>query len=54
MNNFNGFYEDIVGIVNKEGNVCGMMLYFECVFEILLGINSGVKLFELMVKSWRE
>lgn len=54
MNNLNGLYDDIVGIVNEKGNVCGMMLYFERVLEMLLGIDSGVKLFEVMVKSWRE
>lgn len=53
-NNPNGSYEDIAGIVNKEGNVCGMMPHPERALETLLGTNSGVKLFESMVKSWRE
>ena len=49
-NNPNGSYEDIAGIVNKEGNVCGMMPHPERALETLLGTNSGVKLFESMVK----
>ena len=53
-NNPNGSYEDIAGIVNKEGNVCGMMPHPERALETLLGTNSGVKLFESMVKSWRN
>lgn len=52
--NPNGSYEDIAGIVNKEGNVCGMMPHPERALETLLGTDSGVKLFESMVKSWRE
>ncbi|MFA0981357.1 phosphoribosylformylglycinamidine synthase I, partial [Staphylococcus aureus] len=36
------------------GNVCGMMPHHERELETLLGTNSGVKLFESMVKSWRE
>ena len=52
--NPNGSYEDIAGIVNKEGNVCGMMPHPERALETLLGTDSGEKLFESMVKSWRE
>ena len=52
--NPNGSYADIAGIVNKEGNVCGMMPHPERAMESLLGTDSGVKLFEAMVYSWRE
>lgn len=52
--NPNGSYEDIAGIVSKEGNVCGMMPHPERALEMILGTDSGVKLFESMVKSWRE
>ena len=45
---------DIAGIVNKAGNVCGMMPHPERALETLLGTDSGVKLFEAMVNSWRE
>lgn len=54
VNNPNGSYADIAGIINKEGNVCGMMPHPERALEKLLGTDSGVKLFEAMVKSWRE
>lgn len=49
--NPNGSYADIAGIVNKEGNVCGMMPHPERAMESLLGTDSGVKLFEAMVNS---
>ncbi|MDT3982872.1 phosphoribosylformylglycinamidine synthase subunit PurQ, partial [Staphylococcus ureilyticus] len=52
--NPNGSYNDIAGIVNKNGNVCGMMPHPERAMESLLGSDSGVKLFEAMVNSWRE
>ncbi|MDU4451034.1 MAG: phosphoribosylformylglycinamidine synthase subunit PurQ, partial [Staphylococcus lugdunensis] len=52
--NPNGSYKDIAGIVNKEGNVCGMMPHPERALETILGTDSGVKLFEAMVNSWRE
>ncbi|VED28720.1 phosphoribosylformylglycinamidine synthase I [Staphylococcus warneri] len=52
--NPNGSYADIAGIVNKEGNVCGMMPHPERAMESLLGTDGGVKLFEAMVNSWRE
>ncbi|HCX1803357.1 TPA: phosphoribosylformylglycinamidine synthase I [Staphylococcus aureus] len=54
VNNPNGSYDDIAGIVNEKGNVCGMMPHPERALETLLGTDSGVKLFEAMVKSWRE
>ncbi|HJF68505.1 phosphoribosylformylglycinamidine synthase subunit PurQ [Staphylococcus kloosii] len=52
--NPNGSYRDIAGIVNKQGNVCGMMPHPERALERILGTDSGVKLFEAMVNSWRE
>ena len=52
--NPNGSYNDIAGIVNETGNVCGMMPHPERAMETLLGTNSGIKLFEAMVNSWRE
>ena len=54
QDNPNGSYKDIAGIVNKEGNVCGMMPHPERALETILGTDSGVKLFEAMVNSWRE
>ena len=52
--NPNGSHENIAGIVNKAGNVCGMMPHPERALEKILGTDSGVKLFEAMVNSWRE
>ncbi|MBI5975412.1 phosphoribosylformylglycinamidine synthase subunit PurQ [Staphylococcus canis] len=52
--NPNGSYDDIAGIVNEKGNVCGMMPHPERALEKILGTDNGVKLFESMVKSWRE
>lgn len=52
--NPNGSYDDIAGIVNEKGNVCGMMPHPERALESILGTDDGVKLFESMVNSWRE
>ncbi|PHK50557.1 phosphoribosylformylglycinamidine synthase I [Staphylococcus edaphicus] len=54
VDNPNGSFNDIAGIVNEQGNVCGMMPHPERAIESILGSNSGVKLFEAMVNSWRE
>ncbi|UXR72237.1 phosphoribosylformylglycinamidine synthase I [Staphylococcus sp. IVB6240] len=54
QDNPNGSHDDIAGIINKQGNVCGMMPHPERALEQILGTDNGVKLFESMVKSWRE
>ena len=53
-NNPNGSVEDIAGITNKSGNVLGMMPHPERAVDELLGSNNGLKLFQSIVKSWRE
>lgn len=53
-NNPNGSVEDIAGIINKEGNVLGMMPHPERAVEELLGSDDGVKLFQSIVNNWRE
>ncbi|WP_019378789.1 phosphoribosylformylglycinamidine synthase subunit PurQ [Virgibacillus halodenitrificans] len=53
-NNPNGSIDNIAGIVNKEGNVLGMMPHPERAVEALLGSNDGIKLFQSMIKNWRE
>jgi phosphoribosylformylglycinamidine synthase len=53
-NNPNGSVEDIAGITNKSGNVLGMMPHPERAVDKLLGSNDGLKLFQSIVKSWRE
>jgi phosphoribosylformylglycinamidine synthase subunit PurQ / glutaminase len=53
-NNPNGSISDIAGITNKEGNVLGMMPHPERAVEALLGSDDGLKLFQSIVKNWRE
>jgi phosphoribosylformylglycinamidine synthase subunit PurQ / glutaminase len=52
--NPNGSLEDIAGITNKQGNVLGMMPHPERAVDALLGSADGLKLFQSIVKSWRE
>ncbi|MEK3888372.1 phosphoribosylformylglycinamidine synthase subunit PurQ [Bacillus sp. FSL K6-3431] len=53
-NNPNGSVADIAGIINKQGNVLGMMPHPERAVEVLLGSDDGVKLFESIIKNWRK
>lgn len=53
-NNPNGSISDIAGIMNKQGNVLGMMPHPERAVSSLLGSADGLKLFQSIVKSWRE
>ncbi|MFJ7727255.1 phosphoribosylformylglycinamidine synthase subunit PurQ [Neobacillus sp. NPDC097160] len=52
--NPNGSLEDIAGITNEKGNVLGMMPHPERAVDELLGSADGLKLFQSIVKSWRE
>jgi len=52
--NPNGSIENIAGIMNERGNVLGMMPHPERAVEKLLGNNDGIKLFQSIVKYWRE
>lgn len=52
--NFNGSLQDIAGIVNEKGNVLGMMPHPERAVDELLGSADGLKLFQSIVKQWRE
>ncbi|MFC7372508.1 phosphoribosylformylglycinamidine synthase subunit PurQ [Fictibacillus iocasae] len=52
--NPNGSVADIAGITNRAGNVLGMMPHPERAVEKLLGSEDGLKLFQSIVKSWRE
>ncbi|MFD2045193.1 phosphoribosylformylglycinamidine synthase subunit PurQ [Ornithinibacillus salinisoli] len=54
QNNPNGSVANIAGIVNKEGNVLGMMPHPERAVESLLGSDDGLKLFKSIVRNWRE
>ncbi|MBP1948233.1 phosphoribosylformylglycinamidine synthase subunit PurQ [Virgibacillus litoralis] len=53
-NNPNGSVADIAGIINEQGNVLGMMPHPERAVEELLGSDDGLKLFQSVVKNWRE
>ncbi|SET39578.1 phosphoribosylformylglycinamidine synthase subunit I [Oceanobacillus limi] len=52
--NPNGSVANIAGIINKEGNVLGMMPHPERAVESLLGSDDGVKLFQSIIQNWRE
>lgn len=52
--NPNGSIEDIAGITNERGNVLGMMPHPERAVDELLGGADGLKLFQSIVKHWRE
>ncbi|RTR25760.1 phosphoribosylformylglycinamidine synthase subunit PurQ [Robertmurraya yapensis] len=53
-NNPNGSLENIAGVVNEQGNVLGMMPHPERAVDELLGGADGLKLFQSIVKQWRE
>lgn len=52
--NPNGSIENIAGIMNKQGNVLGMMPHPERTVANLLGSHDGLKLFQSIVNQWRE
>jgi len=52
--NPNGSIEDIAGIVNKKGNVLGMMPHPERAANDIMGGSDGLALFKSIVKQWRE
>jgi phosphoribosylformylglycinamidine synthase I len=52
--NPNGSVEDIAGITNEAGNVLGMMPHPERAVHDLLGSADGLKLFQSIVRNWRE
>lgn len=52
--NPNGSLQDIAGITNERGNVLGMMPHPERAVDALLGSADGLKLFQSIVKHWRE
>lgn len=52
--NPNGSLADIAGIINKEGNVLGMMPHPERAANEIVGGADGLKLFKSIVKQWRE
>lgn len=53
-NNPNGSARDIAGIINKEGNVLGLMPHPERAMEKLLGSEDGLQLFKNLAKWGRQ
>ena len=54
VENPNGSISDIAGIVNEKGNVLGMMPHPERAVDELLGGAEGLKVFQSILKQWRE
>ncbi|OJE39602.1 phosphoribosylformylglycinamidine synthase I [Bacillus proteolyticus] len=54
VENPNGSVSDIAGIVNEKGNVLGMMPHPERAVDVLLGGAEGLKVFQSILKQWRE
>jgi phosphoribosylformylglycinamidine synthase len=54
VDKINGSRSDIAGIMNERGNVLGMMPHPERAVEELLGSTDGIKLFQSILKNWRE
>ncbi|WP_017754524.1 phosphoribosylformylglycinamidine synthase subunit PurQ [Calidifontibacillus oryziterrae] len=52
--NPNGSKADIAGIMNDKGNVLGMMPHPERAVSELLGSADGLKLFQSILRNWRE
>lgn len=52
--NPNGSIEEIAGIINEKGNVLGMMPHPERAVDALLGKPDGLRLFQSILKHWRD
>jgi phosphoribosylformylglycinamidine synthase len=52
--NPNGSINNIAGIINKEGNVMGMMPHPERAVETVLGSNDGLKFFESLKMAFNK
>lgn len=53
-NNPNGSVVNIAGVINRQGNVLGMMPHPERAVEALLGGEDGLKLFQSLVATYRQ
>lgn len=52
--NVNGSRENIASIINKEGNVLGMMPHPERASESILGSEDGLVIFESIIKHFSQ
>lgn len=50
----NGSVSNIAGIINKQGNVLGMMPHPERAVHEVMGGTDGLALFQSILKQWRE
>ncbi len=53
QDNPNGSLDNIAGIINRRGNVLGMMPHPERAVEGILGSTDGLPLFQSMLQDWR-
>jgi phosphoribosylformylglycinamidine (FGAM) synthase-like amidotransferase family enzyme len=51
--NPNGSVENIAGIINREGNVMGMMPHPERACEMILGSEDGRRIFSSVIRRWK-
>lgn len=52
--NINGSVENIAGIINKKGNVLGMMPHPERAMELLLGSEDGKRFFASILNNFKK
>jgi phosphoribosylformylglycinamidine synthase len=52
--NPNGAIQNIAGIVNKQGNICGMMPHPERAAEDILGSKDGKLIFQSILSHWGD
>ncbi|MDI3542723.1 MAG: phosphoribosylformylglycinamidine synthase subunit PurQ / glutaminase [Candidatus Atribacteria bacterium] len=52
--NPNGSWENVAGIISKEGNILGMMPHPERAAEKILGSEDGRRVFLSVIKWWEE
>ena len=52
--NPNGSMENIAGVVNEDGNVCGMMPHPERCSENILNNQDGLKIFYSIISHWNS
>jgi len=52
--NPNGSWENVAGIISKEGNVLGMMPHPERAAERILGSEDGRRVFLSVIRWWEE
>jgi phosphoribosylformylglycinamidine (FGAM) synthase-like amidotransferase family enzyme len=57
IDNPNGSFDDVAGVINEQGNVFGLMPHPERACEALLGSEDGAVIFNSMIETvsqWAE